>query len=138
MIVVEKYQAQKNIKQNTLIISKIKNNKYDIGDLVVIKVSDSRYIHRIVNIDKEARYITKGDDNYKADAKPLKQYEIEGKVIAKIPLVGIIFRFAKTAVFSVLVCAYIILYFGYSIHLNNKKKRRRIKHEINNPQNSIK
>jgi len=130
MIIVEKYQSQKNIKQNTLVISKLKNNKYHINDLVVIKISDSKYIHRIVNIDKEARYVTKGDDNYKVDAKPLKQYEIEGKVIAKIPLLGIMFRFAKTIAFSVLICIYIIFYFGYSIHLNNKKKKRRKKREI--------
>lgn len=137
MIIVEEYQAQKKLKENTLIISKTKNNKYEINDLVVIKISDSQYIHRIVNVDETGKFITKGDDNYRVDKTLLKESEIQGKVIIKIPYLGIIFRFARRIVFSILVCIYIILYFAYSKHIRNKRNERRRKLRIN-PQNSSK
>jgi len=139
IIVVDKYQAQKKIKENTMIISKTKNNKYSVDDLIVVKVSNSEYFRRIVNIDL-GLFTTKSDDSHKVDQKMLKVDEIEGKVIAKIPFLGAIFRFARTGIFSVLVLIYIFIYFAYSNHINKKQQQRRKKQKRmikTNPQNSI-
>jgi len=137
IIVIEKYQQQKGINKNTLIIAKTKNKKYNIDDLVVIRVSNSEYIHRIVGCDERGRFITKGDNNYREDEISLKTDEITGKVIFKNYFLGLIFRFAQTGIFSALVCVYIIIYFTYSKHIYNKKLKRRQKQKTN-PQNSIK
>ncbi len=66
---------------------------YEVGDVVVYQGS-LLVIHRIVSIDG-TRVVTKGDNNNTAD-DPIELSQIKGKLVGRIPLVGLLIRGLKT------------------------------------------
>lgn len=130
---VQKYQEQENLKENTIIIAKKNKENLQIGDLVVVKISDSIYFHRIIDIKNE-HIITKGDDNFKYDNITLKKSDIQYKVILKIPYLGIILKIAGNKIFSVIICVILIMYYKYSKKIDKRnltRRRKKLKSEEN-------
>lgn len=88
---------------DAIIIKKSNNNRYKIGDIITFSSSDIQYrgltvTHRVVNkVEKNegkiVKYVTKGDNNYNADAVLVDADDIYGKVLFKIPKVGYIQKF---------------------------------------------
>lgn len=88
---------------DAIIIKKSNNNRYKIGDIITFSSSDIQYrgltvTHRVVNkVEKNegkiVKYVTKGDNNYNADAVLVDADDIYGKVLFKIPKVGYIQNF---------------------------------------------
>ncbi len=86
------------IKTNdAIIIKRIDNDKYKIGDVITFSSKDANYYgkavtHRIVEKENyssdESIYKTKGDNNNVVDMAPVKTNDIYGKVLFKIPAVG--------------------------------------------------
>lgn len=67
---------------------------YDVGDVVVFQNGKDLIIHRVVKKDGE-EFTTRGDAN-NADDDPINLSEIKGKMIFKIPFIGLIFKWLKT------------------------------------------
>ena len=128
---VKKNQEQENLKENTIIITKRIKENLQIGDLVVVKISDSIYFHRITYIEND--YITtKGDGNFKDDNILLKKEDVKYKVMVKIPYLGIVFKIADNKIFSVIICVILVMYYTYSKNIDKKnltRRRRKIKSE---------
>ena len=128
---VKKNQEQENLKENTIIIAKRIKENLQIGDLVVVKISDSIYFHRITYIEND--YITtKGDGNFKDDNILLKKEDVKYKVMVKIPYLGIVFKIAGNKIFSVIICVILVMYYTYSKNIDKKnltRRRRKIKSE---------
>ena len=103
VFVVQEHQKQQDIKKDTIIIAKSKNNDFKINDLAVIRISGTTYFHRIVDIIGNEKYITKGDGNYKEDIENFGYEQIQGKVVAKISWFGKILNIAKTKIFSIII-----------------------------------
>lgn len=88
---------------DAIIIKRVDHDKYNIGDIITFSSSDNQYkgltvTHRVVDKvvedeGKVSKYTTKGDNNYIADAVPVKTDDIYGKVLFKIPKVGYIQNF---------------------------------------------
>ena len=67
-----------------LIVNKMA--KITSGDIIAFYNDDDiLVIHRIIEVNKDNTYITKGDHNNAADEGYVKKENIEGKVMLKIP-----------------------------------------------------
>lgn len=78
-------------KGDIAIIEKIESSKVKINDIIEYKLDDIYVIHRVINIRNTSDgiiYITKGDNNKAKDSKPVKENQINGKVVGYIPKIG--------------------------------------------------
>ena len=84
-------------KDDAIIIKRVDNDKYKVGDIITFSSTDKYYegkavTHRIVDkkiyTSEESIYTTKGDNNIVVDKAPVKTNSIYGKVLFKIPRVG--------------------------------------------------
>ena len=80
-----------------IVVKRVDNDKYKIGDIITFESNDSNYqglavTHRIIekhNLDKEnSVYTTKGDNNKVIDPVSVKTDSIYGKVLFKVPQIG--------------------------------------------------
>ncbi|MBP3255494.1 MAG: signal peptidase I [Clostridia bacterium] len=70
------------------IIQKCNANDLEVGTVIEYKRKDFSVIHRVVEInqkDGEFIFITQGDNNDGPDSDPVREDQIVGRVIAKIP-----------------------------------------------------
>lgn len=84
---------------DAIVIKRVDNDDYKIGDIITFTSSDLRYkdlmvTHRIVNKEnisyKNSVYTTKGDNNQRVDPTSVQTNAIHGRVLFKIPKVGYI------------------------------------------------
>lgn len=82
---------------DAIVIKRVDNDKYKIGDIITFVSSDSNYkgltiTHRVVDklgvSDKNSIYTTKGDNNQVIDPATVSTRDIYGKVLFKIPKIG--------------------------------------------------
>ena len=82
---------------DAIVVKRVDNDKYNVGDIITFVSSDSNYeglavTHRIVGKqklnDKTSVYTTKGDNNHLIDPASVKTEDIYGKVLFKVPQVG--------------------------------------------------
>ena len=84
---------------DAIVIKRVDNDGYKIGDIITFTSSDINYknlmvTHRIVNKEnisyKNSVYTTKGDNNLRVDPSSVQTNAIHGRVLFKIPKVGYI------------------------------------------------
>ena len=92
---------------DAIVIKRIDNDNYRIGDIITFTSSSVNYnglavTHRVVNKEQydnnESLYTTKGDNNLLVDAALVKTEDIHGKVLFKVPSVGFTQSFFKKPV----------------------------------------
>ena len=106
---------------DAIVIKRIDNDKYNVGDIITFNSADYKYkgltvTHRIVgeqNISTgDLVYRTKGDNNRIEDAALVAQSSIYGRVILKLPKIGYVSRFIKTPLgFLIFVVSPIVVVF---------------------------
>lgn len=77
-----------------------------VGDVITYKVGSSIVTHRVVGIvaeDGKLAFVTRGDANNSEDGKPIKEEQLVGKVIFKIPYGGYVARFVRSPIGLMLV-----------------------------------
>ena len=82
-------------------------DKYVVGDVVTYLEGNISYTHRIVG-EEDGLFVLKGDNNNVADDK-LAATQLIGKVILRIPKIGIAILFLKTLPGLLLMLALIVL-----------------------------
>jgi signal peptidase I len=113
---------------DAIVVKRVDNDKYNIGDIITFNSSDYKYngltvTHRIVNKVpagiNNSIYTTKGDNNPIVDPTEVQTNAIYGKVLFRIPKLGYFQNFlSKPSNFFIclLVPALIVLIFdGYKI-----------------------
>ena len=77
-------------KGDAVIIDKTYNkDKLKVNDIIAyIDKEDKIIVHRIININKDGTFITKGDLNNTSDKEYVKKDQIQGKVILTIPYIA--------------------------------------------------
>ena len=87
---------------DAIIIKRVDNDKYNVGDIITFSSEDTDYkglavTHRIVNKKtvnlNNSVYTTKGDNNRVVDPSLVKTSSIYGKVLFRIPKIGYIKSF---------------------------------------------
>ena len=133
------------IKINDAIIIRREDGEYlDIGDIITFSSTDPSYAgltitHRIVGKQESqgGKYIfrTKGDNNNSEDPALVQQSNIYGRVILKIPKLGLVRQFLTTSygfVFAIVIPALTIVIldiFKFAtkgfVYVDNKRKEKR-------------
>ena len=90
-----------------IVVKRVDNDKYQVGDIVSYVTNDSRFrgavvTHRIVtkenNTASSSIYTTKGDNNQMVDANSVYTSMINGKVLFRIPKIGYFYNFLSNPV----------------------------------------
>ena len=122
---------------DAIVIKRVDNDKYNVGDIITFSSSDINYqglavTHRIVNKEsisyEDSIYTTKGDNNQIVDPTLVRTSSIYGKVMFKIPKVGYIQKFFSKPV-NYFICLLIptIIFVFYDVTrilfvINRKKE----------------
>lgn len=95
-----------------IVVKRIDNDNYNVGDIISYVTNDSRFkgavvTHRIVNKESDtvssSIYTTKGDNNISVDANSVYTSMINGKVLFRIPKVGYIYNFLSNPI-NFIIC----------------------------------
>ena len=94
---------------NDLIVVRA-SDRYAVGDVVVYQSKGELIVHRVVELNGQ-EVVTKGDANNAADA-PIAYEQLKGKVVGRVPGVGIVIQALKTPVgfCTVLLLAILLLW----------------------------
>ncbi len=123
---------------DAVIVKRVNKNSIKEGDIITFLSTDNEYsgltiTHRVV--DKQFlengnyEFITKGDNNESRDNSTVKQEDIYGKVILKIPKIGYIQKFVSKPsgfLISILIPIGIVVLFDLikaTLVLRKKEKR---------------
>ena len=96
-----------SINVNDVVFTKAEST-YCTNDVVVYIDGNgkSAVVHRIVDIDKDGNYVTKGDANNSVD-KPVAEGAVKGKVVFVLPKLGIVFT--EAGAYTILAVALLLL-----------------------------
>lgn len=131
--VVATKSMEPTINVSDAIVVKRGNEELEIGDIITFSSSDPYNFgmvitHRIMKIyekDGLVFYKTKGDNNNNYDNYLVSKNRVYGKVIFKIPYIGILQNFISTTFGFILVvilpALYIIVYYVLKLIYFNKK-----------------
>ena len=93
----------------------VPQDKYEIGDIVAFQDGNMVVSHRIIDVNENGDFITKGDlEGNAVDTMPLKEIYIYGKVVKKLDNIGPVIRVIKSPVVSVLLLIVAALLFVLS------------------------
>lgn len=83
------------------------------GDIIAYSLSDELITHRVIDIDANGNYITKGDNNDVPDLAPVTPAQVVGKNVFWIPYFGYFIIWIQTTsgcvIFVTAIIAYIII-----------------------------
>lgn len=106
-----------------IIVRRVDNDKYKVGDIISFVTNDYRFkgsvvTHRIVTKENDtvssSIYTTKGDNNVSVDADSVYTSMINGKVLFRIPKIGYLYKFLSNPINFILCMlgAVIVLILG--------------------------
>ena len=113
VIVSESMRPNINVG-DIIVIKKITDDNIKEEDIITFEKNGEYVTHRVKEIkeqDGDKKYITKGDNNNIEDIEEVKVSEIKGKVITKIPYIGlIILKISKQKNLIIILIIFILLY----------------------------
>ena len=107
---------------DAIVVKRIDNDKYRIGDIITFSSQDINYegltvTHRIVNkqffTEEESIYTTKGDGNEIVDPSKVTTKSIYGRVLFKIPKIGCIQEVLSNWILFIFVGGFFIFFMFY-------------------------
>lgn len=111
---------------DVVIIREQAADKYRPGDVVTYLTGGNAFTHRIVS-EENGVFTLKGDNNNTAD-EFLTADRFEGKVILRIPKIGLAIVFLKKPQGMVLVGALLLLsVYGGDLYRRKHKERKKLK-----------
>lgn len=90
-----------------IVVHRVDNDKYKVGDIVSYVTNDNRFkgsvvTHRIVTKENDtinsSIYTTKGDNNNSVDADSVYTSMINGKLLFRIPKIGYLYNFLSNPI----------------------------------------
>lgn len=107
----------------------VKVKDIEAGDVIAFKVGKSQVTHRVVSVNSDNTFTTKGDANDTVDLNNVKFQNFKGKTISTIPYVGYALRLAQTK-FGFLILSILILINLLSLFLIKDNKNEADKKNI--------
>ena len=106
-----------------------------VGDVIVFKADKSFVTHRVVKINDNKTFTTKGDANETEDLAPVKFENFKGKTAFSIPYLGKLLKLVQTRIGVFILVSAVGLNIVYSIFSSdedNKKKQKNKKESSDN------
>ena len=110
-----------------VIVKTINPEELEENEIISFRKGQSVITHRIIEImetDNGREFKTKGDSNNTEDTEIIRDTEIEGKVIQKIPLIG---KFALMLKSKKVIIILVIAYYIYLIQNQSIQKKKYIR-----------
>ena len=123
-------------KNDVIFVKKCNIEEIEVEDIISFIKDDEIITHRVIEIKEEnktIKYRTKGDNNEIRDNFLVEYSEIYGKMLFKIPKIGIIVEYIQNSSGIINFTILVLIIFIF-INLNDKKKSirktKRRKYEI--------
>ena len=130
VFIVTDKSMKPELNHNDVIITKIcKASDLAVGDIIVFDLNDYTTISRIAIIDSN-KYVTKGDNNYYFYKDEISIDQIKGKMINKLPQMGVFFYIIQSKITTGIIIIYLILYYIRVWNLKKKSARRKKQKEM--------
>lgn len=115
--------------------TKAKVEDVKIGDIIVFKLDKAFVTHRVVKINENNTFTTKGDANKTEDLAPVKFENFRGKTIFSIPYIGYLLRAIQTregiCILLIATGINIVYYVFTSDDKNEKEPKEKLKETKN-------
>ena len=116
------------------VIIVVPQDEYEVGDVIAFQSENIVVTHRIIGINEDGEFITKGDTPENTpDTDPLKKEYIFGKVVKVIPNMSGVIRFIKTPGVSMVILLVAALLFVLSM----KKEKEQEEDELSELKSEI-
>lgn len=126
--------APDHIEVGDMIVTRaVDTTTLKVGDIITfMQNGETTVTHRIIGINEDGTFLTKGDANNSEDQEPVKHEEVIGKFMYRIPKLGDVAMFAQSPVgmlvfIGVPVVIYIILDMIVKGKNNKAKKKEQEK-----------
>lgn len=119
---------------DVVIIKKVNAKTLKKDDVITFKKESKIITHRII-IKNEDEYTTKGDNNNVEDSFIVKESDILGMKIFKIPFLGKIVKIINNVFYIFIIAITLITIYLYSRRKNRKKIIRRKKKRLEDEKN---
>ncbi len=117
---------------DAIFIKEVDEEEIKENDIISFKQNNEITTHRVIDITEEngtKYYTTKGDSNEIEDREKITYKQIEGKFLFKSSKYGAVIEILQNKVILVVLIILFILNYLYSIHIDDKKERRKEKRE---------
>lgn len=130
IIVSESMEPNINVG-DIIIIEKTLPDNIKKDDVITFEKNGEYITHRVKEVkvqDENTKYITKGDNNNIEDVEEVDFFEIKGKIIFRIPYIGlIILKISKQKNLIIILIIFVLLYRIASKKDNRHKERAKKK-----------
>ena len=117
---------EKEIKTGAIayVNTNYKRENIQVGDIIAFTSGNAQVTHRVVSINEDNTYTTKGDANENVDFKNVKFGDYKGKTIFSIPYLGYIVSFIQTKNGYLIIFALVLLNLAYIIFSKDDKTKK--------------
>ena len=93
-----------------------------VGDIIVFKADKAYVTHRVISINEDNTFTTKGDANQNEDLAPVKFEKFKGKTAFTIPYLGKMLKLVQTKTGIFILVTAVGLNIVYAIFSEDEKK----------------
>lgn len=97
---------EKEIKTGSIayVNTNVKKEEIEVGDIIAFSLGDTQVTHRVVSINDDNTFTTKGDANNTVDLNNVKFENYKGKTIFSIPYLGYVVKSMQTRIgYSIII-----------------------------------
>lgn len=125
--------------QSYILVKDVGDNKIEVGDIIMFisreeEIYGQNNTHRVIEINDQGEYVTKGDNNRYKDEKPVKLEDVQGIHERNLPFLTFIGRFYAQpvgyAVTLVLVAGLVSTWFVVDYKEKKKIKKQELIDEM--------
>lgn len=117
---------EEQIKTGSIVYSNthVKVDEIQVGDVILYQLGTNQVTHRVVKINSNRTFTTKGDANENVDLSPVPFENYKGKTMFSIPYLGTLVQNirTRTGYFIIFTTIGINILIGILYNSNDKKK----------------
>ena len=96
-----------------------------VGDVIVFKAGDTYVTHRVIKINDNKTFTTKGDANETEDVAPVKYENFRGETAFTIPYLGQVLKLVQTRTGIFILVSAVGINLVYAIFSSDEKKDKK-------------
>ena len=97
------------------------------GDIIVFKLNETYVTHRVIKINEDNTFTTKGDANETEDLAPVRYEDFRGKLLFSIPYLGYVIESFKTKLGIFVILSITGINIVYFIFSSDEEEEKNIK-----------